>query len=275
MNEEHNLDVFDEKRAVKNKPKAPGFRILFLVCLAAGILFVLTKVAANQQQKLPSEGPISSKVALAPKATTSTESHTEDSPTGRLLFEDTFDKGDLNRWEPTDVSAWAMVVDGTRHVYALNKVSDYKPPVRAPLSYSLVRDVTAGAFVMTVRLKSLGPEGDHQDLCLFFGYQDPTHFYYVHLGRKADPHANSIFIVNATDRVSIASKQTDGTPWDDQYHKVKVVRKLNPPAIEVYWDNQQEPVMTANDGTFTLGRIGVGSFDNLGVFDEIQLFSLE
>ncbi len=274
MNKDHNLDVFDETRAAKKQSKTPYFRVLLFFCLAVALLLLLAKVAADKQQP-PSEDPVSSKTALSPKAIIVPESHAKDSHTGRLIFEDTFDKGDLNRWEPTDATAWAMVVDGTSHVYALNKVSEYNPPVRAPLSYSLVRDVTAGAFSMSVRLKSLGPEGDHQDLCLFFGYQDPSHFYYVHLGRKADPHANSIFIVDATDRVSIASQRTDGTPWDDQYHTVNIVRKINPPTIEVFWDKRPEPIMAAVDGHFLQGRVGVGSFDNLGFFDEIKLLSLE
>ena len=56
----------------------------------------------------------------------------------------------------------------------------------------------------------------HQDLCLFFGYQDASHFYYVHLGREADAHANSIFLVNGEPRVSIAQKRTDGTNWSKE-----------------------------------------------------------
>ena len=28
----------------------------------------------------------------------------------------------------------------------------------------------------------------HRSLCLFFGYQDPAHFYYVHLGQRTEQH---------------------------------------------------------------------------------------
>ena len=61
--------------------------------------------------------------------------------------------------------------------------------------------------------------------CIVFGYQDPAHFYYVHLGKKADDHANQIFIVNGADRKKISLTSTSGTNWDDKWHTVRVVRK--------------------------------------------------
>jgi hypothetical protein len=63
-------------------------------------------------------------------------------------------------------------------------------------------------FVMDVDLRSTGRDYGHRDLCLFFGYQDPSHFYYVHLGKQADAAANSIFRVDGRPRVSIAEKRT-------------------------------------------------------------------
>jgi hypothetical protein len=39
----------------------------------------------------------------------------------------------------------------------------------------------------------------------------------------------------------------------------------------VFFDNLDEPVMTAEDKTFDWGRIGIGAFDDLGNFDDIEL----
>ena len=128
-----------------------------------------------------------------------------------------------------------------------------------------------GDFELTARVLSTHPDYGHRDVCLFFGYQDPAHFYYVHLGKKADDHANQIFIVNAKPRTKISLKSTKGTNWDDKWHDVKIVRSVKDGKIEVFFDDMKKPVMIANDKTFTWGRIGLGSFDDTGDWDDVRL----
>jgi len=41
--------------------------------------------------------------------------------------------------------------------------------------------------------------------------------------------------------------------------------------IEIYFDDMQKPVMTANDNIFAYGRIGVGTFDDTADWDDITL----
>jgi hypothetical protein len=104
-----------------------------------------------------------------------------------------------------------------------------------------------------------------------FGYQNASRFYYVHLGKQADAAANSIFLVNDKPRVSIAAKRTEGTPWTDGWHHVRIVRRAEEGQIEVYFDDMHNPVMTAVDRTFVHGRFGVGSFDDTGMFDAVRI----
>ena len=51
--------------------------------------------------------------------------------------------------------------------------------------------------------------------------------------------------------------------------KVRLVRDSTSGLIQVFFDNMDRPAMTAHDRTFGKGRIGVGSFDDTGMFDEI------
>lgn len=186
---------------------------------------------------------------------------------------DTFDRG-TELWEMTDANAWEIAEDGSGgHALALVRGSEYAPPVRSPLNIALVKSLKFDSFEMTVKMKQTGREYGHRDLCLFFGYQDPSHFYYVHLATKADDHANSIFLVDGAARVSIAETRTDGTKWDDQYHTVRVVRNTATGRIEVYFDDMAAPVMTATDKTFGAGQVGVGSFDDVGEFKDFQVIS--
>ena len=154
-----------------------------------------------------------------------------------LLYADDFESGAADRWEPADPKAWRVLKVGGGHVYSQFQQNKVKTPVRSPFNRSLVKDVTVGDFVLEVRVQSTAKDYGHRDLCVFFGFQDPAHFYYVHLGKKADAHANSIFLVDGKDRVSVATKRTEGTNWDDNWHLVRVVRFVASGLIQVYFDD--------------------------------------
>lgn len=199
--------------------------------------------------------------ALAPAA---------EKPKLPLVFEDDFEKG-ADHWRPTDAKAWKITETDRGKVYSQFQGSKYEPPHRSPLNISLLKDVKVGDFVLDVKVQSTCRDYGHRDMCLFFGYQDPAHFYYVHLGKKADPHANQIFIVNKADRTMVTKKKSPGTPWDDKWHRVRIVRRIKDGTIEVYFDEMNKPVMTAADKRFTWGQVGLGSFDDTGNWDDFRL----
>ncbi len=93
-------------------------------------------------------------------------------------------------------------------VFSQHAKSTYKPPHRSPFNIALLKDVLVGDFVLEARCRSTVKDYGHRDMCLFFGYQDPAHFYYVHLGKQTDDHANQIFIVNGAPRMKISTKTT-------------------------------------------------------------------
>ena len=189
-----------------------------------------------------------------------------------LLYAEDFESGKAEAWQESDPKAWRVLKVEGGHVFNQFQQSKVKTPVRSPFNRALLRDFTVGDFVLEARLQSTTKDYGHRDLCLFFGYQDDAHLYYVHLGKKADAHANSIFLVNNKDRVSIAQKRTAGTDWTDGWHKARVVRDVAAGTIRVYFDNMDQPVMEAIDKTFTWGKVGLGSFDDTGSFDDIRLW---
>jgi len=188
-----------------------------------------------------------------------------------LVFEDDFEKG-AGRWEPTDAAAWKIVETDRGKVYNQFKNSNYKPPHRSPLNISLVKGVSVGDFTLTVKVQSTNSKaGAHRDMCLFFNYVDPAHFYYVHLGHRPDPHSSQIMIVNDAPRKMITKNESPGIPWDDGWHNVKIVRRTADGTIEIYFDDMDKPVMKAVDKTFTSGQVGIGSFDDNGNWDDFKL----
>jgi hypothetical protein len=165
-----------------------------------------------------------------------------------------------------------VVSEEDNHVFSLYKSSHYKPPVRSPLSIARIKGLKVTDFVLEARMKQTGREYGHRDLCVFFGYQDPDHFYYVHIATQADAHANSIFLVDGAPRVSIAKERTQGTDWGTGYHRVRIERCIDSKSIKVFFDDMQTPIMTATDPTFLDGGIGFGSFDDTGHFDDIRIW---
>lgn len=192
-----------------------------------------------------------------------------------LVFEADFEDGSLGVWQATDSAAWRIEDGRGGKVLALHKQSDYKPEVRSPRNINLIKDVVVGSFVLELKMHSTTRDYGHRDMCLFFGHQDPSHFYYVHIANASDAHANSIFIVNGEPRVSIAKTRTEGTKWDEGWHTVRLVRDVDRGTIEVFFDDFEEPIMTAVDHNFKSGQIGVGSFDDTGQFDDIRLRGLK
>jgi hypothetical protein len=69
----------------------------------------------------------------------------------------------------------------------------------------------------------------------------------------------------------ITVDKAEGTPWTNGWHNVKVVRKMADGFVAVYFDDMEKPLMTARDKTFGAGPVGIGTFDDNGNFDDVEL----
>ncbi len=188
-----------------------------------------------------------------------------------LVFTEDFESGELRNWAASDPDAFRLEQQKGNTVLSQFQQSNVQTSVRSPFNRAIRRGATVGDFQLDVDLQSTARDYPHRSLCLFFGFQDPTHFYYVHLGQRADDHANQIFIVNEAPRIKISTTSTPGTPWDDQWHHARVKRNVETGSIEIFFDDMDKPVMTATNKNFVWGQVGVGSFDDTGNFDNVQL----
>jgi hypothetical protein len=169
---------------------------------------------------------------------------------------------DRAAWKPLD-DGWSYFQVGPRDVFRLGKKeSSYQPKFRRPTHIALLDSPEVASFELNVRLRSTEPDYGHRDACLFFGWQSTDRYYYAHLAKAMDDRANQIFIVNEADRTKISLTTTQGTPWDDAWHWLRLRRESETGLIQVFYDDMTTPVMTANDKTFPKGKIGVGSFDD-------------
>jgi hypothetical protein len=68
------------------------------------------------------------------------------------------------------------------------------------------------------------------------------------------------------------TQNTRRVPWDDGWHHVKLERDTDSGRIAVYFDDMAQPLMEATDRTFTAGRIGIGSFDDMNDFTNVKVY---
>jgi hypothetical protein len=187
-----------------------------------------------------------------------------------LLVSEDFEKG-ADRWEFSDPKAWKVVETPKGRVLSLFEKTSPETPHRSPSALALLKDLTVGDFILEADLQSSVKDHPRRELCLIFGYQDDGHFYYSHLGKTTDKKTNQLFIVNGANPSMISTRTTPGTDWDEDWHHVKVVRKVTDGSIEIYFDDLKTPAQTATSKTFVWGRVGLGSFNNLGNFDNVVL----
>lgn len=166
-------------------------------------------------------------------------------------------RGPGERWELTDPAAWRVGADELE----LHGVSAYEPPYRSPLSLAVLRDATFDDFDFEVEARSTCREYGHRDLVIVFAYRDAAHYAYAHFATAADANAHHVMLVDGAPRRPVTVERTTGVVWGDQWHLLEVRRRGE--SVEVFFD--RERVMTAVVPVGR-GRVGVGSFDDTGVF---------
>jgi hypothetical protein len=199
-----------------------------------------------------------------------------DIPPGyKLAYEEKFDTAAaLQDFRFTDPAAWRFTKTNGAAALDLVQQSKHAPIVRSPVNIALIADKVFGDFVLEVDLLQTSKEYGHRDMCLFFGFQSPTNYYYAHIATAADDHAHNIFLVNNAPRTKIAKETTKGVNWGlGVWHKVRLERNVAAGSIKVYFDDLTKPIMIAEDKTFLTGQIGFGSFDDTGMVDNIRIWA--
>ena len=189
-----------------------------------------------------------------------------------VYSEDFAGRAAMDDWAFSDAKAWDWTDRGGRSALELLGGSTYEPPHRSPTSIALLPRILVGDFDLDVDLLQTGRNYGHRDMCLFFGFQSPARYYYVHLATTPDENAHNIFMVHDAPRTNLAEVAEAGIDWgDDVWHHVRIERRVQEGTIRVFWDYGSEPILSAVDTTLDSGRIGFGSFDDSGCVTNIEL----
>ncbi|MDG4825420.1 PQQ-dependent sugar dehydrogenase [Asanoa sp. WMMD1127] len=172
-------------------------------------------------------------------------------------------------WAPVTPSKWRFA----NGQVILAEAGEARPGPRRPFEYAvLTAGPVFGAVEITGEVRLDTPvEVTNRDVIIVFGYRSDTEFYYAHVSTDNTiyPH-NGIFKVNNADRERIdyqwngRSRGANPAIVDAKWHTVRVKHLPSTGEIAVYVDGAKDPLMTAKDTTFSSGRVGFGSFDNIG-----------
>lgn len=192
----------------------------------------------------------------------------------QLLFSEDFQSTNAaSRFVYTDPAAWTVSEMNGRRSLELKQQSNYQPTFRSPVNIALIAHQQFGDFILEVDLLQTSKEYGHRDLCLFYGFQSPTQFYYTHIATKADDHAHNCFLVQNAPRTKIARETTAGFDWGQGvWHKVRLERKASDGTIRVWVDDLSKPMMSAENQVLGPGWVGFGSFDDTGKVSNIRIW---
>src|SRR5687768_18193182 len=107
----------------------------------------------------------------------------QDVPKGfKLVYDQNFDQDNVVKdFRFTQPDKWVLSEGKSGKALEFTGISDYQPPFRSPHTIGLISHLQVGNFILEADLLQTGKEYGHRDMCIVFGFSDPSHFYYSHI----------------------------------------------------------------------------------------------
>lgn len=186
---------------------------------------------------------------------------------GGNTFSDDFNDGNANGWTPLTPSRWQVSSNAGSLRYFLNTTNYNSPDEKRLGELSIINSQTWNDFIFEcdARSEDAASGNSGADLSIVFGYQDFDSYYYVNYNRESG-FTEMHRIHDGGPRVTLATYNAP-TFNDGNYHKLRIERQGS--SIHAYFDGAL--ILSGNDSFFGQGQIGVGSFNDSGYFDNIEV----
>jgi hypothetical protein len=179
------------------------------------------------------------------------------------------------RWRVPVASDWKVAtVDGAPVLELLVPRPSTQP--RRPTQFAIAETPDFVRVTVEVEIKK-EPEqvrNRRTSALIVYSYRDEAHFNYAHLsvdtGEQEDVH-NGIFHVYGGDRVRISSTQGPPAFTSEEWHKVRLVHDGRSGRVEVSVNGKALPSLEAVDLSLRSGKVGIGSFFDLGCFRRVAI----
>jgi hypothetical protein len=173
-------------------------------------------------------------------------------------------------YTPTTASRWAIINDGGNLRYGLNTNGYLALSGSRMGEMSLLNNETFSNFRIQVNVRSTedlvaNPSADH---CLVFGYVNSSNYYYAMLSASAA--TTQLFKVVNGVRQNIGLPATVRGVPNNLINAVTLERVGT--AIRVYLNGTQ--ILSGTDSVIPTGRVGIGSFNDAALWDDIRISDL-
>jgi hypothetical protein len=174
------------------------------------------------------------------------------------------------RWDVVDPSDWKVESQDGSQVLKLLTPRGPLPGPRRPIQFALAqtKDLQRVKVELDMRPRALS-------LIIVFAYRDPDHFDYAHLSTDTatkQPHHNGVFHIFDGERVRISSVAGRAAfPQTNHWYHVVLNYDGGKGSANVSVDGLQIPALHAVDLSLSGGKVGLGSFDEVGDFKNVQI----
>lgn len=174
------------------------------------------------------------------------------------------------KWSVPNSAEWKVDTESGAPVLRLLVGHDPLPGPRRPFQFALA---DAPVFERVTVNADVRPR--RRSLMIVFAYRDPAHFDYAHLSTDTaskQPVHNGVFHVYGGERVRISSVTGPAAfaALDRWYHVVLVYDSKSGEVI-VSVDGTPVPALHAFDLSLGAGKIGIGSFNEIGDFKNVKI----
>jgi hypothetical protein len=187
--------------------------------------------------------------------------------------------GEINafgyRWRVPIAEDWKVAtVDGLQTLELLVPRPSLQP--RRPTQFALAQtpDFVKVTIDAEVKKEPEALRGRRTSLILVYAWRDEAHFNYAHLsvdtGEQVPVH-NGIFHVYGGERVRISATGGPAALTSEDWHKVRLVHDGATGRVAVWVNGQALPELQAVDLSLRAGKVGLGSFFDLGSFRNVKI----
>ena len=175
-----------------------------------------------------------------------------------------------HEWSVPVAADWKVDQEDGAPVLRLVEHRGPLPGPRRPIQFALADAEYSRRVTVEGDVKPLGAS-----LLIVFAYRDAAHFDYAHLsvdtGTKQPVH-NGVFHVYGGERVRISSEQGPAAfSATGRWHHVKLTHDASTGKVSVMVNGEALPALDAVDKSLGAGRVGIGSFDETGVYKNISI----
>jgi hypothetical protein len=175
-----------------------------------------------------------------------------------------------HQWSVYNAEDWKVDTSGGTPILELNTPREPLPGPRRPFQFALAQTPDFSRVTVEADMRPR-----RRSVIIVFAYHDPAHFDYAHLstdtGTKQPVH-NGVFHVFGGERVRISSQEGPAAfPAKDQWYHVVLNYDGTKGEVRVTVDGKPIPALHAVDLSLHSGKVGLGSFDEVGDFKNVTI----